>query len=101
MQHSLQRKTPTTVRPRLSGLVGNGQTNNVPDILWTKDALQTLGRYIDPSGRHGFIDKELDQAIQGYQRDSGLKSDGSDGILKPGGETERTMHVELIRLSRK
>ncbi len=83
-------------RSKLTDVVGNGRTNNVPDVLWLKNALHALGRYNDPLGeRHGFIDQKLDDAITNYQRDSGLKS---DGFLKPMGETEKTIRVELIRL---
>ena len=60
-----------------------------------KDALQKLGRYNPPGERHGFINKELHEAIENFQRDSGLKS---DGFLTPMGETEKTIRVELIRL---
>ena len=60
-----------------------------------KDAFQKPGRYNLPGERHGFIDKELHEAIENYQRDSGLKS---DGFLTPMGETEKTIRVELIRL---
>ncbi len=98
MQHSPQRNDPiTTPRSKLTDKTGNGHVNNSADILWLKDAMQSLGRYNDTGERHGFIDKDLDQAITGYQSDRGLRR---DGFLIPMGETEQTIRVELVRLGK-
>ncbi|HYG85077.1 MAG TPA: peptidoglycan-binding domain-containing protein [Azospirillum sp.] len=75
--------------------VGNGLPNRPDDLLWVKEALQRLGRYNDRGERHPYIDRALHEAIQGYQRDRGLRR---DGFLVPGGETECTLCVELARL---
>lgn len=58
--------------------------------------LQSLGRYSDAGERHGFIDKGLDDAIQLFQRNRGLKS---DGLLKPNGETEKSISQDLKQLA--
>ncbi len=79
---------------RLTGEVGWGRINHLPDILWLKNAMRCLGRYYGLSEEAG-VDQALLKAIDGYQRDRGLKR---DGILKPMGETECTIRVELIRL---
>jgi hypothetical protein len=62
-----------------------------------KDALRHLGRYADGPEPHGYLDRELHDAICAYQRDCGLRC---DGWLRPGGETENTLRVELIRLGK-
>jgi hypothetical protein len=83
---------------RLTGMVGNGRTNHQTDVRWMKEALQHLGRYCDGPEPHGYIDRELHDAIHAYQRDCGLRC---DGWLRPGGETENTLRIELIRLGKK
>jgi hypothetical protein len=82
---------------RLSGMVGNGRANRRADVRWVKDALARLGRYADGPEPHGYIDRELHDAICGCQRDCGLRC---DGWLRPGDETEGTLRVELIRLGK-
>ncbi len=82
-------------KSKITDKTGKGHVNHKADILWVKDTLEKLGRYNPPGERHAFIDKELHEAIENYQRDSGLKS---DGFLSPMGETEKTLRVELIRL---
>lgn len=42
-----------------------------------------------------YIDRALALAIEGYQRDRGLRR---DGVLEPGGETECTLCVEVAHL---
>lgn len=61
-----------------------------------KLALACLGRYPAHAMAHGYIDRTLDEAIQAYQRDRGLRR---DGVLLPGGETERCLRVELSTLA--
>lgn len=53
------------------------------------------GGYNDRGERHPYIDRGLQNAIEGYQRDRGLRR---DGFMAPGGETECTLCVELARL---
>lgn len=88
---------PTTARPEtcLTAKVGNGRTNHRADVRWVKEAFKHLGRYDAGPEPHGYIDRELLDAIYRYQRDCGLRC---DGWLRPGGETENTLRVELIRL---
>jgi hypothetical protein len=51
-------------------------------VRWVKGALRHLGRYADEPAPHGYMDRELHDAICGYQRDCGLRC---DGWLRPGG----------------
>ena len=80
---------------KLRGRVGNGRTNHLEDVLWVEAALRLLGRYWEREP-HGYITRALDDAIQAYQRDRGLRR---DGYLDPGGETECTLCVELARVA--
>ena len=82
---------------RITDRVGHGRTNKLCDVIWAKDALACLGRY-PRSGEecHGYIDLALHEAIQGYQRDRGLRR---DGYMAPGGQTESTIWLELARLA--
>ena len=80
---------------RLQGRVGNGRTNHPEDVLWVKTALGLLGRYWEREP-DGYITRKLDDAIQAYQRDRGLRR---DGYLDPGGETECALCVELARVA--
>ncbi|MHA1566174.1 MAG: hypothetical protein ACTSX7_12745, partial [Alphaproteobacteria bacterium] len=66
MPPSVQHEGPVnTPRSKFTNKTGNGQVNHVADILWLKDAMQSLGRYDDPIEHHGFIDKDLHEAIMG------------------------------------
>jgi hypothetical protein len=77
--------------------VGNGRTNHLEDLRWVKEALRLMGRY-DGGKDTPYIDRTLARAIEGYQRDRGLRR---DGVLTPGGETECTLCVEISRLLRR
>jgi len=61
-----------------------------------KPALACLGRYPATAMAHGYIDRKMDEAIQAYQRDRGLRR---DSVLLPGGETERCLRIELAHLA--
>jgi hypothetical protein len=87
----------TSAKSKITGTVGNGRANRIEDVLWVKQALHDLGHYRDRHERHGYIDRELHDAICGYQRDRGLKC---DGWLRPDGEIERTMRVQLAYLDK-
>ncbi len=87
--------SPTPNTTKLSDKVGNGRANRPEDVVWLKQALHCLGRYNDAGERHGYIDRDLQDAIENYQRDRGLER---DGYLRPNGETEQTLRVELVRL---
>ena len=78
---------------RLRREVGSGRDNDPRDILGLKQAFAALGRIGRPEG--GFteiIDKPLADAIEGFQMDKGLLL---DGMLTPGGETERNIRRDL------
>lgn len=87
--------SPPNRRSNLGDRVGNGMTNRPQDILWVKEVLRHLGRYNHAGPPNPIIERALHEAIQGYQRDRGLRR---DGFLAPGGETECTLCVELARL---
>lgn len=88
----MHRQETSGFTPMLTGPAGNGRRSTPQDVEMLKTAMRMLGRY--PAGRecHGIIDRELDTAIRGYQRDRGLKQ---DGWLRPGGETERCLCLDL------
>jgi hypothetical protein len=89
--------SPPDRTSNLRDSVGNGRTNHPEDLRWVKEALRLMGRY-NGGGDTPYIDRTLARAIEGYQRDRGLRR---DGILTPGGETECTLCVEVTRLLRR
>ncbi len=74
----------------LSGPVGNALANEPRDLRAVSKALGELGRFnFDRTSEPPpTITKQLDDAIQGFQRSNGLLSDGN---VNPGGETVRTL----------
>lgn len=78
--------------------VGNEQNNAPADVLWVKQALRDLGRYNPQRETLPIIDRSLLEAVCSYQRDRGLKVDGS---LRPGGPTEARLHLECTRVPRR
>ncbi len=85
----------TAPQSKLGDEIGWGRVNHTPDIVWLKNAMHCLGRYNHSSDQDKGLDQALLEAVEGYQRDRGLRR---DGCLKPMGETECTIRVELIRL---
>ena len=75
----------------ISETVGNNMTNEPEDVMSVKDALGELDRF-EEEQPHGYITRDLDDSIRGYQRDNGLRE---DGVLFPGGETENALIGEL------
>lgn len=72
---------------KLDDVVGNGRTNRSEDVIAVKRAFPRLGRYVPTKeGPHGFIDRELDEAIHNYQQDRDLRI---DGWMRPDGETAK------------
>ncbi|MGH1403806.1 MAG: peptidoglycan-binding domain-containing protein [Alphaproteobacteria bacterium] len=72
----------------LEGSVGNNMENKQDDVRKTKRHLQDAG-YFDEDVQEvetPFITRKMDEGIKAFQQDQGLKV---DGILRPGGETER------------
>ncbi len=64
--------------------VGNNMTNDEDAVFNVKDTLSSFDRF-EEEEPNGFITRDLDNSIKGFQRDNGLRV---DGILRPGGETE-------------
>ena len=75
----------------LKSNIGNNRTNDPDDIVKTKRHLNKLG-YFDEDTEVPFITKEMENGIIKYQKDKKLKI---DGVMKPGGETERSIFEEL------
>ncbi|MCI5060271.1 MAG: hypothetical protein MRY79_04275 [Alphaproteobacteria bacterium] len=75
----------------ISKSVGNNMENDPDDVIRTKKKFKTIGRYNDEIN-NGYIDRELDDAIWGFQRKEKLKP---DGFMNPGGETERTLNKKV------
>ena len=79
--------------PKLCCPVGNNRTNQDDDVLNLKWAFKALGRMREPEGGFiGIIDTPLVKAIEDYQTNKGLLM---DGMLNPGGETERNVRRNL------
>ena len=81
---------------RLSGSVGNSMDNAADDVLKTKRNLKNAGYFDAPDDdeKNPILTRALDTRIKSYQADRNLKV---DGILKPGGETERSLFETLTR----
>ena len=79
----------------LKGAVGNNLENDPDDVKTTKYNLSRAG-YFDEDDNDNrdneFITRKLDSSISRFQRDNKLKE---DGVLFPGGETERTIFKTL------
>lgn len=73
--------------------VGNSRGNLPRDILRVKDRLQSAGDMEKEKEPHGYITREMDDAIRGFQKEKGLKV---DGFMLPGGETERAL-IEAVK----
>lgn len=78
---------PIKLRSRVDG----ASNVDLEDILPLKHAMQNLGYYRTPSyGMNPYPDEELFTGITNFQKDHDLTV---DGIMKPDGETERTMNA--------
>lgn len=74
--------------------VGNNLKNEPEDVLEVKRTLAGMGRLTLDSRKgepHGYITREMDQEIRRFQKERGLKI---DGVMFPGGETERVLISE-------
>ena len=75
----------------LSAPVGYGLDNKTQDIAATKRKLHELGFYKPrDTGVGDDFDAGFDAAIQNFQSRAGLRV---DGVMKPGGETERNIEA--------
>lgn len=73
--------------------IGPGYESDPDDVWMLKHALQKQGLY--PESRHGiapYPDSDLFAAVKKYQAQNGLRV---DGVVKPGGETERKLQKQL------
>lgn len=80
---------------KLENSVGNNLVNKKSDVLSVKETLRHMNRFVmDPKKAepHGYITRELDNAIKSYQREHGLRI---DGILFPDGKTEKQLNNDL------
>ncbi len=74
---------------KLNGPVGADFNHDPDDVKNAKQALNDLGFFKTPKyGMTPYPDQPLFDGIRGFQKAHGLKV---DGIMKPGGETERIM----------
>ncbi len=80
----------------LSGPVGNALANEPRDLRAVSKALGELGRFnFDRTSEPPpTITKQLDDAIQDFQRSNGLSVDGN---VNPGGETVRTLAATVAQ----
>lgn len=86
----------TAITNLIIGPVGKNMNNDKGDVLNIKQKLHKAG-YFDNLKKspepHGFITRELDDAIRNFQKDYDLKQ---DGVLLPHGETESKL-TSLLR----
>ncbi|MCB9988397.1 MAG: peptidoglycan-binding protein [Rhodospirillales bacterium] len=78
----------------LKDSVGNNMDNDPQDVRTAKRNLQNAG-YMDDNTLEidsPFITRNMDEGIKAFQRDKNLKI---DGIMNPGGETERGLFESL------
>ncbi len=75
----------------LKGPVGNGLANDPADVRNAKRNMRSLGHFNDET-ENDFITREMDSGIRNFQREKSLHV---DGIMFPGGETERTIFQTL------
>ena len=79
--------------PGLRRSVGDGADNEPDDIVNLKRAFAAMGRFRPGvGGLHQFIDEPLVKAIERFQNDRALLV---DGLVNPGGETERNVKRDL------
>ena len=78
---------------RITSNVGNNQHSNPEDILEIKKALKSMGLY-NGDVHMPFTDSEMDRGIRQLQSSQNLKS---DGLIKPGGETEYAIFELLTK----
>lgn len=72
---------------RLKSALGPTYNTDLDDVWATKHNLKRRGYYSEPSyGMTAYPDQQLFGSIKRYQKDNSLRV---DGIMKPGGETER------------
>ncbi len=75
--------------------VGNNMENKPEDVRTAKRNLSGL-RLMDEddAAENDILTRKMDDSLKGFQRAEGLKV---DGVMKPGGETERKMFERLAK----
>lgn len=82
---------------KLKNTIGETYNVDLNDIEPTKHALNMLGYYDIPTyGMNTYPDMPMFKGIKSFQKKTGLRV---DGIMRPGGETERTINRRLAALS--
>ncbi len=79
-------------RKIVSAPVGSNLSSNPADVQALRFVLSALG-YNDPNQDFGYMDQRLKKNILSFQKDNGLRA---DGIVQPGGKTEKMMISNLI-----
>lgn len=83
---------------KLKNSVGNNLANDPDDVIAVKSVMTRMGRLrLDPDKAepHAYLTRDLDEALKSYQKERGLRV---DGIMFPGGETEKSLNYELKQL---
>ena len=79
---------------KINKTIGREYAVDLQDIPPTKKALMRLGLYEVPSyGMNTYPDEAMFGGIERFQPAQGLRK---DGVMKPGGETERAFAVNLL-----
>jgi hypothetical protein len=84
---------------KLSNSVGNNLANSQRDVVELKSAMAHIQRVqFDPefAELHGYLTRDLDNAIKRYQAEKNLKV---DGLVFPEGETYKAINKDLHSLS--
>lgn len=78
---------------RLNRTLGRASDADPDDVLGVKRALARLRYYDSPMGEfHEFLDAELFEGVEAFQRERELEV---DGVMKPGGPTEASLNEAL------
>mgnify|MGYP001257594246 CR=1 FL=1 len=83
--------------PLLSDVVGPGGVNQLDDVSRV-EALLTRTALLTPKAQaaQGQYDQSVEGALRSFQKQRGLKA---DGLLNPGGPTERALRAQADQLS--
>lgn len=74
--------------------VGNGRANRDDDVLRVQSLLRDIGYYPSDRETRGIIDRDMDEGIRRFQKDSGLRV---DGWLGRDGETANALRADARR----
>jgi hypothetical protein len=76
----------------ITGEVGNNRASRPTDVARLQRVMQGIGYYPADRPANGILDRDLDQGLQRFQRDQGLRA---DGWMRPGGPTHERLRSEL------